>query len=263
MFMPSPVATGEGMNTSHLTPPPPLKHIELMTTPPLPVAPRLVLFDLDDTLCDYASARARRLEIAFRIAFEEAGIELDADIAELVAESIVLHPHSTEHFGELLRKRGVESERAVLAARQWFGSNRFHTLALYEDSLLTLETVRSHAAIERIGLVTNGPTEVQRRKIELLGIERYLDFIVVSEEFGHWKPEPEIFAEALRLGRAAADETIFIGDSSENDIAGAQAAGIAGIWINPTGQEWDQSCPAPTRSVTCLAEVRQLLAAGF
>lgn len=241
-----------------MTAPLPLTHIERMTTPSLPAVPRLVLFDLDDTLCDYASARARRLERAFRIAFEEAGVEIKSDISLLVAESITMQPHSTEHFGELLGRHGVENAQAVRAARQWFSGNRFHTLELYNDAVQTLELVRGCSGVERIGLVTNGPSEVQRHKIELLGIEPYLDFILVSEEVGHWKPAPEIFAEALRIGAAAPEETMFIGDSAENDIAGAQASGIAGVWINPTAREWDQRCPAPTRSVTCLAEVRRL-----
>ena len=131
-----------------------------MTTPPLPAEPRLVLFDLDDTLCDYASTRARRLEVAFRIAFEEAGIELRSEISQLVDESITMQPHSTEHFGELLGRHGIENTEAVRSARQWFSGNRFHTLELYTDAVLTLELVRGCAGVERVGLVTNGPSEV-------------------------------------------------------------------------------------------------------
>lgn len=229
-----------------------------MTTPVLPANPRLVLFDLDDTLCDYASARARRLEIAFGIAFETSGIPADVEIASLVSESIEIHPHSTEHFGELLGRHGIAGDGAIRAAREWYSNHRFHTLELFNDAVKTLEHVRAYPGVETIGLVTNGPSDVQRCKIELLGVEPFVDFILVSEEFGHWKPEPEIFLEAMRLGRAMPEQTIFVGDSAENDIAGAQSAGIAGIWINPGDRTWDQTCSPPTRTVKSLAEVREL-----
>jgi putative hydrolase of the HAD superfamily len=231
-----------------------------MSTPPLPAAPRLVLFDLDDTLCDYANARARRLEIAFRIASERSGVELDTDMPALIEESIAIHPHSTEHFSDLLGRHGIADEQAVAAARDWYGSHQFHTLALFEDAMQTLETVRAFPSVERIGLVTNGPSEVQRCKIELLGVEASVDFILVSEEFGVWKPDPGIFVEALRLGGAGSEEAVFIGDSAEQDIAGAQAAGIAGIWIDPAGRGWEQPFPAPACSVASLAEIRGLFA---
>lgn len=227
-------------------------------TPPLPASPRLVLFDLDDTLCDYAGARARRLEIAFRIASEQAGVPLDVDVSALIEESIAVHPHSTEHFGEMLGRHGILNPQAVRAAREWYGRHRFHTLALFEDAVQTLSLVRAYPSVERIGLVTNGPSEVQRCKIDLLGVEPYVDFILVSEEFGMSKPERGIFAEALRLGEAHPGETVFIGDSAENDIAGAQAAGIAGIWINPSGRDWERDSPMPAHSVAGLAEVRRL-----
>lgn len=231
-----------------------------MMTPSLPAAPRLVLFDLDDTLCDFTSARKSRLEIAFRLAFETAGVRLDADISALVAESIAMSPFGNEHFGELLGRYGVEDRRAVARARDWYVTNRFHTLALFADAVMTVDTVRAFPEVERIGLVTNGPSDIQRCKIDLLGIEPHVDFIIVSEEFGHWKPEPEIFLEALRIGGAAPDETVFIGDSAENDIAGAQASGIAGIWINPDRRDWELPSPAPARSVASLAGVRALFA---
>ena len=36
-------------------------------------------------------------------------------------------------------------------------------------------------AARPIGIVTNGPTEVQRAKLELLGVDRLVDFVLVSE----------------------------------------------------------------------------------
>ena len=218
----------------------------------------LVLFDLDDTLCDYATARAHRLAYAFRLAAEIDGVQLPDDLQPLIAESIARHPHGAEHFGELLLPLGVGPE-GVAVGKQWFVAHRFYMLELFPDAIATIESVRAAQANRKIGVVTNGPTDVQRRKIELLKLEPHVDFFVISDEFGYWKPDREIFDEALRLGSATPAESVFIGDSAEHDIAGAQAAGIPAIWINRNGNAWHLESPAPTCIARNLADVRRLL----
>ena len=117
-------------------------------------------------------------------------------------------------------------------------------------------------AARPIGIVTNGPTEVQHAKLELLGIDRLVDFVLVSEEFGVAKPDPRIFREALRLAGVAAEDAVFVGDSAEFDIAGAQAAGIPTVWVNRHRRPWTGPGLPPTRQISALAELPQLLGAA-
>ena len=110
-------------------------------------------------------------------------------------------------------------------------------------------------AARPIGIVTNGPTEVQHAKLELLGIDRLVDFVLVSEEFGVAKPDPAIFREALRLAGVRPEEAIFVGDSVEFDMAGARAAGIPTIWLNRQQRPWTELGPPPTREIRSLADL--------
>ena len=103
------------------------------------------------------------------------------------------------------------------------------------------------------------PADVQRAKVELLGIEQLADFVLISGEFGVWKPDPGIFVEALRLGGTAAEDAIFIGDSAEHDIAGARALAIRTIWVNRTGQPWTHDEPPPDLEVASLTALLPLL----
>jgi putative hydrolase of the HAD superfamily len=217
------------------------------------------LFDLDDTLCDYASARIVRLRTAFSLALDSTEPAQALDLDDLIAQSLAIHPHGTEHFPDLFRRNGIDAEGAAEIASEWYRANRFHSLALFSDAVETLDAVRRLRPARTIGMITNGPTEVQRAKIELLDVERHVDFLLISEEFGAWKPDPSIFVEALRLGRASADEAVFIGDSPEHDIAGAQAAGIRSIWMNRTGRKWPAEVPRPDYEARDLGEVRALL----
>ena len=225
----------------------------------MPVMPlELVLFDVDDTLCDYAGARASRLRRAFAGALaagRPAGgpaVDLDA----LVAESIAIHPHGTDHFGDLLSRYGVQNPDAIAGARQWYQTNRFLGLALFHDAVEVLRLAR--ACGRGVGLITNGPAEVQRAKLELLGLLDHVDFALISGELGIAKPDPAIFREGLRQAGVDAGDAIFVGDSPEFDIAGARAAGIRSVWVNRTGAAWNHPGDPPDHEVTDLTSLRAL-----
>lgn len=220
--------------------------------------PDLVLFDLDETLCDYASARQLRLTRAFAIALAVAGVDREIDLHALAHQSVAMHPHGTDHFAGLLAPHGVPPAAAAEAAA-WFRANRFLGLALFADAVRVLEAVRQVKPGRVIGIVTNGPADVQRAKIDLLALAPYIDFAVISGEAGVAKPDPAIFAEALRRGRRTQREAVFIGDSAEADVAGAQASGIPAVWMNRSGATWRVGLRAPDWEVTDLTSVARLL----
>jgi putative hydrolase of the HAD superfamily len=227
---------------------------------PLAPPPSLVLFDLDDTLCDYAGARAGRLRTAFGTALAHAPNGAEVDLDRVITESLAIHPHGSDHFGELLARYGVADPAVIQDARTWYHTNRFLGLALFADAVEMLRAIRVALPGRRIGLITNGPAEVQRDKIALLDLARYVDFALISGEFGIAKPDPAIFAEGLRLGRATVEETVFVGDSPEFDVLGARAAGLSAIWMNRTGLPWP-GAPPPPSEVRSIADIRVLLGA--
>jgi FMN phosphatase YigB (HAD superfamily) len=225
---------------------------------PLAPSPRLILFDLDDTLCDYASARDLRLRLAFTPHLPRGNDDPDhgAALERMVADSLATHPHGADHFPALFPRHGIHDPAAAESAMRWYRSNRFHGLTLFDDAIEVVGALRPG---RRVGLVTNGPTDVQRAKIARLGVERLVDFLLISEEFGAWKPDPAIFHEAMRQGGAGPDDAVFIGDSAEHDMAGARAVGIRTIWMNRHRQPWSHSDPAPDHEVVSLTELRALL----
>jgi HAD superfamily hydrolase (TIGR01549 family) len=239
-----------------------------MALQPLDPRPKAVIFDLDDTLCDYATAREARLRRAFTLSPGGDRSRIAIDLDRMIAESIQMHPHGADHFEELFARFGIADARAASVAADWYRKNRFHGLHLFPETEAVFSTVRNAVsdggskAARSIGIVTNGPTEVQRAKLELLGIESLVDFVLVSEEFGVAKPDPQIFREALRLAGVGADEAVFVGDSAEFDMAGARAVGIPTVWVNRHQRPWTEPGPPPTRQIRTLAELPQLLSAA-
>jgi len=224
----------------------------------------LVLFDLDDTLCDYAGARAGRLRAAFAQAFAGGGGIDGERLDALVSASIAVAPHGGDHFPALLARHGLDDPEAADAARRWFSENRFRGLTLFPDAVRLLGLARGvqtvGAGARRVGLITNGPAEVQWAKIELLGLWAHVDFAVVSGELGVEKPDPAIFREALRLGEAAAGEAIYVGDSPHLDVAGARSVGIRAVWVNPGKLPWPvEAGPPPDHEIRGLGELEAVL----
>lgn len=226
-------------------------------------ARRLVLFDLDDTLCDYSLARDRRLCRAFTDAFAASGLTVPADLAPLVAGSIAANPHGVDHFPDLLAPHGV-TDAAIAAAQTWYRTNRFHGLAFFGATHDAITAVRRQPGVtgRRIGLITNGPADVQRAKVELLGVGALVDAVVISGEFGVEKPDPAIFHEALRRLGGAPHEAVYVGDSAEHDVAGARAAGLEIVWVNRHGAPWVGDGPEPGLWIRDIGDLARAIPAG-
>ncbi len=83
----------------------------------------------------------------------------------------------------------------------------------------------------RMCIVTDLTASIQWRKWMQLGLDRYMDFMVSSEEAGIEKPAARMFELAMQKLQLNADTLLMIGDSFEKDIQGAKALGIKTIEI--------------------------------
>ena len=110
----------------------------------------------------------------------------------------------------------------------------------------------------QLGLITNGPSEHQRSRIEPLGLDRYFEAIAVSGELGVRKPDPAIFRHVLRALSVTPAAAVYVGDSLEADVAGAKAAGMAEVWLNRDGRAVSGD-HEPDAEIATLAELPGLL----
>ncbi len=106
------------------------------------------------------------------------------------------------------------------------------------------EAVRSTAAAGyRLGLLTNGPADIQRLKLDQSGLGSYFDVVVISGEAGTGKPSPEAFSLVLDALGVLPHEAVMVGDSWERDVRGATASGIGAVWIAAGRPLPDRKCP--------------------
>ena len=133
---------------------------------------------------------------------------------------------------------------------------------LMPGALDVMDSLREAGKV--VGVVTNGYTLMQMRKVEAHTLHEHADFVIVSEEVDSHKPHPDIFNEALRRANAQADRALFIGDNLDADIAGANAVGIHTVLIDPRGERVkriaeEEGCPRPDHVIAHLNEVLALL----
>lgn len=90
-----------------------------------------------------------------------------------------------------------------------------------------------------------------------VGLGALLDGVVTSAEVGAGKPDPRIFTAALELAGVSGGEALHVGDSLEEDVAGAHAAGIEVVWLNRGRAD----APAPGDRVVEITGLDELPAA--
>jgi putative hydrolase of the HAD superfamily len=90
----------------------------------------------------------------------------------------------------------------------------------------------------RLAAVSNSDGTAERM-LRDVGLRDYLDVVVDSAVVGYEKPDPRIFELAMRLMDAAGATTLHVGDLYDADVAGARAAGLHALLLDPFG-DWAQ-----------------------
>jgi putative hydrolase of the HAD superfamily len=126
--------------------------------------------------------------------------------------------------GVLTRELGRD-----VSVEQMMGAIRFRA---YPDAPPALEALRSRGL--RLVCVSNWDISLTD-VLERCGVLEPLEGVVTSAAAGARKPDPAIFGVALGVAGVAASEAVHVGDTEEEDVAGARAAGIPVLLLDRAG----------------------------
>ncbi len=191
-----------------------------------------VLFDLDGTICTYR----RPGEEVLAIAFDAVGVEpffteaaYQAKIGTLQEWKDSYDEYRAECFASLANDAGVDESLGRAVAAAYAEERDQRDVRFLDGADEALETLVNHYPL---ALVTNGGPDIQRPKLESLGIEDIFETIVFAGYDTPAKPDPEPFHRALGAVNSVASQAVYIGNSLAHDVAGARAAGLRSVWID-------------------------------
>lgn len=221
---------------------------------------RAIYFDLDDTLCAYWEASKLGMRRAFE-SFAPPGLDADDLIRAWAATfrefSPTLkasgwyeqylksgEPTRTEQMRLMLLRVGIEDEALARTLSESYMRERNQRLRLFEDAKPVLDRLQPRFPL---GLITNGPADIQRQEIETLQIAPYFDHVLIEGEMGEGKPKPGVFERARDLVGVAPGDILFVGNSYAHDIRPALENGWRAVWIRRATDVPPSSGPGPSR----------------
>ena len=245
---------------------------------------RAIFFDLDDTLCGYWLASKAGL----RSTFEKhpiAGKSTDEMIQawgdtfrefspELKEKTKLYHEYLTSgtvtrtHQMQLtLLSLKIDDMELAKALGDTYMFERDRNLKLFPDAKTVLEKLHGRYPL---GLITNGPADIQNQEIDTVGIRHYLDNIFIEGELRIGKPHQIVFDQAAESVKLMANQILMVGNSYGHDIKPAIEYGWVTAWIRRdtdvaisslTGrpEEIDDSQPQPDITISDLSELLPLL----
>lgn len=217
-----------------------------------------VLFDADDTLFHFDSFQGlQRLLAGFDVVFTK------QDYEEYQAVNV---PLWVQYQNGMINAEQVQQERFALwgsrlnchpqELNRSFISIMADICAPMDGAVALLDSLKEKV---RLGIITNGFTQMQQVRLQRTGLEEHFDVLVVSEEVGFAKPHKAIFDHTLALmGNPLPHQVLMVGDTFDSDIVGGLNAGLQTCWLNQHKNE-ASSGVVPHYEVASLQELHGLL----
>ncbi len=191
-----------------------------------------LIFDLDDTLLDTSRLLVPQAEKESCLAMVEAGLNSDLETCLKVRKNLIKQNLRTLIFEEIVRELGVKEHASPYEVIRE-GRRAFYEREVESDIYLEPDVIKMLEKMNakyQLFLVTAGATKTQKRKVEILKIEKFFKkLIYVDIDKGETKAHA--FREVNQLSGASSDHILSIGDRIDTDIAGAKALGMKACWV--------------------------------
>lgn len=207
---------------------------------------KAVFFDLDDTLYDLLDPlRGAALEVLspehgelpFTELFYRVRHHSDVLWAQYTGGEMELGEMRELRLQHAFAEFGVELDRDTARRMQEAYQSRQGRITLMEGADGQLQ--RFLAEGYTVGLITNGLEDHQMYKIRALGLDKLIpaERIFISDAVGLTKPDPALFAHVNEATETEPENSLYIGDTWENDVVGALDAGWRVCWFNARGRK--------------------------
>jgi putative hydrolase of the HAD superfamily len=188
---------------------------------------KAVIFDLDNTLYEeltyvmsgfqsVASFLSKRFNISQQLLFDDMLFFLDKDGRGAV-------------FNNILEKHKLENDELMIKTLLAIYRNHTPNICIPDEAMDLLDDLKREGY--KLGLITDGDSSMQLRKLESLSLTRKFDYILHTDVLGkdYWKPSLTPFRILLEILDVEVGNAIYIGDKIDKDLVPARNLGIEAV----------------------------------
>ncbi|MFR4981098.1 MAG: HAD family hydrolase [Clostridium neonatale] len=200
------------------------------------------IFDLDDTLYNYKNVNEIALGELRKYTCKVLSIDEELfdkafkygrDFTKEGLEEYAAGHNRMIYCQKTLEFLGVNPTSYALEMYEVYWNSILENMKLNDGVIELFEYFKNNEI--KIAICTDLTTHIQHRKLRKLGIDKYIDCIVTSEEAGAEKPNIRMFNLCIEKLGISSGEAFYVGDSFKKDIVGANNAGILPIWYTNIG----------------------------
>lgn len=198
---------------------------------------RQIIFDVDDTLIDFAATEHYALRSLFNAhhwklttAVQQRYNSYNQGLWRQLEQGKITYDQLSEMVFRNFLKDNLQINVDGLVIMQEYRSyfSEYHQLLPGVIDTLRFAQKKGY----QLAVMSNGESFMQEHRLALAGIKNYFSLIVTSQAAGFAKPDKRIFDYFFNLSSIGPAETIFFGDGLQSDILGAENYGFNSIWYN-------------------------------
>lgn len=219
---------------------------------------KILLFDLDDTLLDFAANETDSLSSLF----QQHGYAFSAELFH-VYNTVNKQLWANYENGQIGLDEVLNTRFSATLARLGIIANGLEWEKQYRELLGNgVQQITGALAVcqrlttsHRLFVITNGITQTQSKRLEQSGLSTFFEDIFISQSIGFQKPTQEFFDYVMsHITGFNREEALIIGDSLNTDIKGGLLAGIDTCWLNHKSQPGSAEISS-TYTITSLPEL--------
>lgn len=221
-----------------------------------------ILFDADETLFHFDDFEGlKKLFSKFDVVFDENHYQ---EYKAINKPLWVKYQNGEITADQLKHKRfdfwATELDVSPLNLNKAFMNAMSEVCVPIDGAIELLDALRESV---RLGIVTNGFTDLQQARLQYNGLHEHFDVVVISEQVGVAKPHPKIFDHALtQMGNPKRENILMVGDNPDSDIVGGIDAGLHTCWFN-RGNNILANTINPNYTISSHRELKDLLLGGI
>ncbi len=183
---------------------------------------KAIIFDMDDTLYgekEYVRSGYRKIAAAL------------PQVENAEEKLWTFFEEKRPAIDDLLTTEGLNTEEIKQMCLKIY-RYQMPDIHLYEGVENFLKRLREKGYF--LGVITDGRPEGQRAKIEALGLEKLVDHIIVTDEFGgteYRKPNQMAFKVMREKLGVEYSEMCYVGDNIKKDFIAPKELGMRSIWF--------------------------------